>query len=98
MACAGQEQGPKAATIHLTGATVGTGLHPVMKRVNRACTFPGEVIKGPDGDYYMLKHGAGVIILEQDSGCAAPKGGASKVRAIETGLVGWLPTNQLREK
>ena len=69
-----------------------------MKRVNRACTFPGEVIKGPDGDYYILKHGDEVLILEQDSGCAWPKGGASKVRAVETGLEGWLPTMQVRNK
>jgi len=101
IACGGQEQkqsGPKLATVQLTGATIGTGLHPVMKRVNRACQFPGEVIKGPDGDYYMLKHGDEVEILEQNSACIAPKGGASKVRAVETGLVGWLPTLFLREK
>jgi len=101
IACGGQEQkqsGPKLATVHLTGASTGTGLWSVMKRVNRACTFPGEVLKGPDGDYFSLKHGDEVEILEQDSGCIAPKGGASKVRAIETGLIGWLNTSELREK
>jgi hypothetical protein len=52
----------------------------------------------------MLEHGDEVEILEQDSGCTAPKGGASKVRAVATGeawqatLVGWLPTSDLREK
>jgi len=89
---------PPKATIHLTGAQVGTGLHPVMKKVNRACTFPGEIIKGPDGDTYWLEHGDEVEILEQNSACSWPKGGASKVRAVETGLVGWLATSELREK
>ena len=100
IACGGQEkvQYPKSATVQLTGAMKGVGLSPVMKRVNRACQFPGEVIKGPDGDYFSLKHGDEVEILEQDSGCIAPKGGASKVRALETGLVGWLNTSFLREK
>ena len=98
IACGEQEQYPKPATIHLTGVQIGTGLHPVMERVNRLCRFPGEVIKGPDGDYYMLEHGDEVEILEQDSGCTAPKGGASKVRAVETGLVGWLQTSELREE
>ena len=101
IACGGQEQkqsGPRLATVQLTGAIKGIGLSPVMKRVNRACQFPGEVIKGPDGNYFSLKHGAEVEILEQDSSCIAPKGGASKVRAVETGLVGWLNTSFLREK
>ena len=69
-----------------------------MKRVNRACTFPGGLIKRPDGDSYYLEDGDEVLILEQDLGCTAPKGGASKVRAAETGLEGWLPTMVLREK
>ena len=93
-----KQSGPRLATVQLTGAMKGVGLSPVMKRVNRACQFPGEVIKGPDGDYFSLKHGDRVEILEQDSDCIAPKGGASKVFALETGLVGWLNTSFLREK
>ena len=97
LAIACGEPSPKPAEIILTGAQTGQGMWPEMKRFNRACTFPGEVIKTPDGEDYLLTHGTAVEILEQDD-CFAPTGGAVKIRVVDTGIVGWLQAKFVVEK
>ena len=99
VACGGDSSStPKLAEVSLSGASIGTGLFPVMKRVNRACTFPGEVIMTPDNEPYMLRDGTPIEILEWEKGCKAPKGGAVKVRVLDSGIVGWLVAGEVAQK
>jgi len=49
-----------------------------MKKVNRSCTFPGEVIMTSDNGPYMLVDGTPIEILEWEKGCKTPKGRGGK--------------------
>jgi hypothetical protein len=52
----------------------------------------------PDNEPYMLRDGTPIEILEWEKGCKAPKGGAVKVRVLDSGIVGWLVAGEVVQK
>ena len=51
-----------------------------------------------DNGPYMLVDGTPIEILEWEKRCKAPKGGAVKVRVLDSGIVGWLVAGEVAEK